>query len=147
LSSDLKTIKSFCQMISKRSCFLRSKFLNFFSRLRFLFRAYFVHTKVTFNSDRRYYKKLDNDWWEWSTNDVIVWFSFSKRKRFHLFRFHSSFSSISMLVFFDFNACLRRILSDHHFLLVSLKLLCDLSVKTVCNERFMHSWECFVSYY
>jgi hypothetical protein len=52
-----KTIKSFCQMISKRSCFLKSNFLNLFLRLRFLLCAQFVHTKVTFSSDRRYYKR------------------------------------------------------------------------------------------
>ncbi len=52
-----KTIKSFCQMISKRSRSLRFNFLNFILRLRFLFRVQFVHTKVTLSSDRRYYKR------------------------------------------------------------------------------------------
>jgi hypothetical protein len=57
LSNDLKTIKSFCQMFSKRSCSLKSSFLIFFSRLSFLFRAQLVHAKVTLSSDRTYYKR------------------------------------------------------------------------------------------
>ncbi len=59
-SNDLCRLQNdqvFCQMISKRSCLLKSNFLNFFSRLKFLFRAQLVHAKVTLSSDREYYKK------------------------------------------------------------------------------------------
>jgi hypothetical protein len=68
IPADFKTIKSFCRKISKRSCSLRSNFLNFFSRLKFLFRAQFLHAKVTLSDDRKYYKKDvmmidENDQW------------------------------------------------------------------------------------
>ncbi len=88
-------------MISNRSYSLRSYFLNLFLRLRFLFRASFVHTKMTLNNDQEYYKK----------DVIIILFDFITRF------FESSYAHC-----------------DHHFLLVSMKLLYDLLMKVVCNE-------------
>ncbi len=53
----LQNDQIFCQMISKRSCFLKSNFLRFFSRLKFLLRAQLVHAKMTLISDRKSYKR------------------------------------------------------------------------------------------
>ncbi len=92
----LQNDQVFCQMISKRSSSLRSNFLNFVSRLKFLFRIQFVHAKTTFSCDRRYYKRRVDDRWEWSTSDVTVWFSLSERKSFRFCRSHSSSSTISV---------------------------------------------------
>jgi hypothetical protein len=69
-SVQLQNDQIFCQMISSSSSFVRSNFLNFVSRLKFLFRIQFVHAKTTFSCDRRYYKRRDDDRWWWSTNDV-----------------------------------------------------------------------------
>jgi hypothetical protein len=70
LSNVLKTTKFFCQMFSKRSSFLRSNFLNFFLRLRFLFHAQLVHSKVTLSNDRKYYRQ--RTWW-WSMKMINEW--------------------------------------------------------------------------
>jgi hypothetical protein len=85
-SNDLCRLQNdqvFCQMISKRSCLFRSNFLNFVSRLKFLFRAQFVHAKVTLDSDRKYYKrKRDDDDRErscWSMR-IMINLSLTKRK-------------------------------------------------------------------
>jgi hypothetical protein len=118
----------FCQMISKRSSLFRSNFLNFISLLKFLFRAQFVHAKTTLSCDRRYYKRRDDDRWWWSTNDVTFCL-FLRAKVLSYF----SISWLDLLVFVEFLCLVYR---DHHFLSVSLKLLCDLSLKTVCSERF-----------
>ncbi len=128
----LQNDQVFCQMISKRSSFLRSNFLNFVSRLKFLFRTQLVHAKTTLSCDRRYYKRRVDDRWKWSTNDVIVWSSLSKRKCFHFFRFQYMFSSNSK--WSSFSACLAEVTVRHARELFIVK-------------KFMHSWECSVSYY
>jgi hypothetical protein len=63
----------------------------------------------------------------------------SERKCFHTFRSHSS------IFLFSSSFCL--VYRDHHFFSVSLKLLCDLLLRTDVVRSFMHSWEWFVSYY
>jgi hypothetical protein len=80
LSNVLKTIKSFCRMISKRSSLFRSNFLKFYFWLRFLFRAHLVHAKTTLSDDREYYRKCDDDRWKWSTNVMILIFVFRAKE-------------------------------------------------------------------
>jgi hypothetical protein len=127
-------------MISNSSSFFRSNFLNFISRLKFLFRIQFVHAKTTFSCDRRYYKKRDDDRWWWSTNDVTRFVSFSARKCFHIFRFHNlillSSSNFYVLFIVIIISCLFR---------WSYCAICFW--KLFVMKDFMHSWECFVSYY
>jgi hypothetical protein len=138
ICADFKTINSFvkwsqndqvfCQMILKRSSFLRSNFLNFISRLKFLFRTQLVHAKTTFSCDRRYYKERDDDRWWWLTNDATTCCFFSQSENvFMIFVFLTRF------FLFSSNFYVYR---DPHFLSVSLKLLCDLSLRIVCNEKF-----------
>jgi hypothetical protein len=79
LSNVLKTTKSFYRMISKRFSFLRSNFLKFFHWLRFLFRVHLVHAKTTLSDDREYYRKCDDDRWEWSANVMTNFRSQSER--------------------------------------------------------------------
>jgi hypothetical protein len=71
-----------------------------------------------------------DDQWKW-------WWSilFSQSEKMLSF----FFLSISWLVFFEF----FRAHYDHHFLFISLKLLCDMLVSCLLWE-FMHSWECSV---
>jgi hypothetical protein len=114
-SNDLCRLQNdqvFCQMISKRSSSLRSNFLNFISRLKFLFRTQFVHAKTTLNCDRKYYKKRDDDRWWWSANDVTRFVLFSKRQCFHTFRSHNSIfmssSSFYVLFIVIIISCLSR---------------------------------------
>jgi hypothetical protein len=139
----LQNDQIFCQMISKRSSSLKSNFLNFFSQLRFLFRARFVHAIMTLNSDREYYRKRDNDQRRWSTNDVsLVIFAFRAKNAFILFD-HSLF-------FICFIVCLRRILiclSWSSFLVCLAEVTVRHARELFIVKEFMHSWECFVSYY
>jgi hypothetical protein len=128
----LQNDQVFCQMISKRSSSFRSNFLNFISRLKFLFRTQSVHAKSTFSCDRRYYKKRVDDRWKWSTNDMTVWSSFSERKCFYFFR--SQYLSSSSFKWSSFLACLAEITVRHAR---------ELSIV----KEFMHSWECSVFYY
>ncbi len=67
----------------------------------FLSRAQFVHTKMTFSSDEKYYKR-----------DVMM---------IHLDLITRFLESL-------YAHC------NHHFLLVSLKLLCNMFVRIVCNK-------------
>jgi hypothetical protein len=139
LSKDLKMIKSFCQMISKRSCSLRLNFLKFSSSLRYLFRAQFVHAKTTLSCDRRYYRERDDDRWWWSTNDVTRVVLFLRAKCFHALRFHnliSLFSSNFYMLVVIIISCLSR---------WSYCAICLRELFIVWD--FMHSWECFVSNY
>jgi hypothetical protein len=99
-----------------------------------------VHAKVTLSSDRKYYREDVMMMIEKNRNDQWKWWSVFLSQSEKMFSF---FFSISLLVFFEF----FRAHYDHHFLSVSLKLLCDLSLKTVCNVRFHALLECFVSYY
>ncbi len=55
--ADFKTIKSFCQMLFKRSCLLESNLLLFSHNRNAFFRAQPVHAKIEFSSDREYYKE------------------------------------------------------------------------------------------
>jgi hypothetical protein len=80
----LQNDQVFCQMISKRSSFLRSNFLNFISLLKFLFRTQSVHAKTTSRCDREYYRKRDDDRW-WSTNDATTCCSFLRTKMLSCF--------------------------------------------------------------
>jgi hypothetical protein len=89
LSNVLKTIKSFCRMISKRSNSLKSNFWNFSSDWDF----YFVlisctrkrHSAMIESTIENVMMIDENDqrmWW--------FWFSLSKRKSFRSCRFHNS---------------------------------------------------------
>ncbi len=101
LSNDHKTIK-----------FFQIEFLNFISRLKFLFRTQLVHAKTTFSCDRKYYKKRDDDRWWWSTNDMTRFAFFSKRNCFYIFRFYSSIflfsSNFCVLFIVIIISCLSR---------------------------------------
>jgi hypothetical protein len=139
----LQNDQVFCQMISKRSNSLRSNFLNFLSQLRFLFRARFVHAIVTLNSDRRYYKKRDDDQKEWSTNDVSRVIFALRAKNALILSHHSLFFICSIV-------CLRRILiclSWSSFLVCLAEVTVRHARELFIVRRFMHSWECSVSYY
>jgi hypothetical protein len=67
-----------------------------------------------------------------------------------LFRLRSQsddvFIFFDLIVFFVFVE-FWSVCHDHHFLSVSLKLLCDLSLRLFVVRKFMHFWECFISYY
>jgi hypothetical protein len=116
----LQNDQVFCQMISKRSSSLKSNFLNFISFWKFLFLIQFVHAKTTFSCDRKYYKERDDDRWWWSASDVTRFVLFSEQQCSHTFR--SQFDSHVLVE----SLCL--VYRDHHFLSVSLKLLCDMLV-------------------
>ncbi len=105
-----KTTKFFSSNALETILFFKSHFLNFSSRLRFLFHAQFVHAKVTLNSDRTCYREYDDDRWKWLTNDVTVWFSFSERKCFRFCRLHNLFSATFYCLSSVFIAWIRRIL-------------------------------------
>jgi hypothetical protein len=85
--------REFDENFSSSSLFKWSdnRFWNFVYKWNFFFSCHHVHVKTTLNDDRRYYKKRDDDRWKWSTSDVNVWFSLSKRKCFRSFRSHNSF--------------------------------------------------------
>ncbi len=135
-----KTIKSFCQMISKRSSlFVKcSQNDHILSNRAFWFFShdwafYFVLNSCTQRWHSAVIERIiRKTWWWWSKRSwwsMRVMISFlSQSEKMLLF----IFLSISWLVFFD----LFRAHYDHHFLSVSLKLLCDLLLKTVCSERF-----------
>jgi hypothetical protein len=105
-----KTTKSFSSNVLETILSLRSHFLNFFSRLRFLFHDQSVHAKVTLSSDRTCYRKYDDDRWEWLTSDVTVWFSFSERKCSRSCPLHNLFSAISYCLSSVSIAWIRRTL-------------------------------------
>jgi hypothetical protein len=147
-SNDLKTIRFFCRMISKRlslfvewssidHVFSYRTFWSFFSLQRFLFRAQLVHAKTTLNCDRRYYKKRDDNRWWWSTNNVTRVVSFSERKCSHVLRSHNSIFLFSSS-FYMFVVIIISYLSRWSY--------CDMLVSNLL-WKFMHSWKCSVSYY
>jgi hypothetical protein len=133
-------IKSFCRMISKRSCLLRSNFLNFFSRLKFLFRAQLVHAKVTLSDDREYYKKDVMMMIEKNRDDQWRWWSVfphrAKKCSRSSSRRHCSSSSNSFVLTMIIISCLSR---------WSYCAVCLWELSVVRSS--LHSWECSVSYY
>jgi hypothetical protein len=111
-----KRLSLFVKWSQNDHVFSNRTFWIFLYSWDFFILYHFVHAKVTLSDDRRYYREHDDD-------QRMMW----------LFNFRSQ--SKYVLILSDFITCFLRALNDHHFSIVSLKLLCDVSVKAVCSER------------
>jgi hypothetical protein len=113
ICADFKTIKSFVKWSQNDQVFSDRTFWILFHVWSF----YFVLNSCTRKRHSAVIEDIIKDVLMIDENDQrMMWLSDLR------------FQSESAFIFFDFNTCFLRILSDHHFLLVSLKLLCDMLV-------------------
>ncbi len=120
ICADFKTIKSFVKWSQNDHVFSDRTFWDFFHVWSF----YFVLNPCTRKWHSAVIESTIRETWWWSMKMINNWCD-CLVDAFILFDF------IVLFVFVE----LWSVCHDHHFLSVSLKLLCDLFLRTVCCER------------